>query len=955
MNAELLYTSAPAGLKQGSRGFCTVVSTAGMPINLASKLESLSGYRHVYPSGTPSANKNPVGFSHLRFSLGGRMVSVISRISDYGLDYSQRTNKLAHHIVVDAPMPPSGPAALLLQSGLMRDAWDGRCATVPPPALPIMEVPPRVCSEWESMTGDAGWGGVVANTWLRPQPKPLFIVFSEDQAPRLLSLIAESIALLPVRQRWQATFGTYVTNLPPDVDCKVRCVIAGSEEARMASARGTVINLTAPIGPAVDSDATRAARDGLSLGGGATIREPISVADPETSESDPSPSAVPPAYEEFEFDVDKPFGEVASQAPPDVRYTGTRFKTQPTQPAPAAPLRIPYWAVPAAATLALLLLLGLAGYGIYKNTPQISLGANDPQRPERDQLDEQQRKQEEVQREQQEREQQEKQKLEQEQQRIPTDDVTAAAFKLSLEVPSLPSTDASVIEVEVSAEALNAVAKIEPLKPLPAEWEQWKVIWKWQRKELDSIWKDMDNGSTAQIGITNKEAIKTEFRVIAIVSNLSSGQSLPPIESKIIKVSNVTSPPPPAYKSEDFDLNIQFILKGNQDGRPIDIPLQTGVRGAIAEGAIKPKIGVDAGGYKATYKWILKSSPPEEKPIPNASDANLPITRDLPPKSAISCEATIKFDSGAEIVVKSRDPPLQIADVLAATIDLQDVLKSSSIPDFIFPIEIPNSLEAIAKGNNRGEGISAFGFKLQKDPNFAASVVKTAFRNLKASAENADTKKLIELEGKLKDYQKNHKEIRKKIDALKAVCQNKGKDIEWAMNIVNVINTNDSADFTTFKNALIPLVRKAQDAIEEYNKSFPSTVTSPPNDMSAFKAIAMRNRWFNPVPPDSVDREFNGFLVSLKEFKSFWEEEARSLQDLGRTPRKLFDSLLREIDDFENDRRDLLRESVSFETKADAFAIYAKSKSAGKDEDVLPEKDKKLGDFGMCIMLKFIN
>jgi len=368
MNAELLYTSAPAGLKQGSRGFCTVVSTAGMPINLASKLESLSGYRHVYPSGTPDANKNPVGFSHLRFSLGGRMVSLISRISDYGLDYSQRTNKLAHHIVVDTPMPPSGPAALLLHSDVMRDVWDGRCVTVPPPALPIMEVPPRVCREWESMTGDAGWGGVVANTWLRPQPKPLFIVFSEDQAPRLLSLIAESIALLPVRQRWQATFGTYVTNLPPDVDCKVRCVIAGSEEARMASARGTVIDLTKTMGPAVDCDETRGARAGLLIGG-ATTRASVSVPDAQTLELDASAYAIPPDHEEFEFDTGKSFEDETNQIPPSVRSPGTRFKVK-VKVRKRTKAGLPIREIVAVSCCALLLILGFVGYTSYQSSQQ---------------------------------------------------------------------------------------------------------------------------------------------------------------------------------------------------------------------------------------------------------------------------------------------------------------------------------------------------------------------------------------------------------------------------------------------------------------------------------------------------------------------------------------------------------------------------------------------------------
>lgn len=267
MNAELLYTSAPHGLKQGSRGFCTVLSTVGMPLNLATKLESLSGYRHLYPSGTPDASKNPVSFSHLRFTVGGRQISVLSRISDYGLDYSQRTNKLAHHIVVDGPMPACGPAALLAESGVMRDHWDGQCVNVPSaPALPALSAEPGVCRTWESITGDAGWGGVVANAWLSSSPRPVFILFGEDQSTELLVLIHESLALLPSNKRWQATFGTYVTTLPPDVECRVRCVVSGSDEARMASARGTVIDLTSPLGQAASSDAVDAARKGVIIG-----------------------------------------------------------------------------------------------------------------------------------------------------------------------------------------------------------------------------------------------------------------------------------------------------------------------------------------------------------------------------------------------------------------------------------------------------------------------------------------------------------------------------------------------------------------------------------------------------------------------------------------------------------------------------------------------------------------
>ena len=319
MNAELLYTSAPQGLKQGSRGFCTVLSTVGMPLNIATKLESLSGYRHLHPSGTPDAAKNPVNHSHMKLTVGGRTLSVISRISDYGLDYSQRTNKLAHHVVVDSPMPTCGPAALLGDPSVIRSEWDGNCVNIPtPPTFPALSVEPDVCQAWESIAGDAGWAGVVANAWLNNASKPIFLIFSEDQSPEILPLIAEAIAILPPSKRWQATFGTYVTNLPPDVDCKVRCVVAGSDEARMASARGVVIDLTQPCGPAPSSEAATAARNGTFVGARSNV--PPSHGSMEVDEE--QPPAIGDTIEDSEptdFDPERPFGTQSAGPPPTIR------------------------------------------------------------------------------------------------------------------------------------------------------------------------------------------------------------------------------------------------------------------------------------------------------------------------------------------------------------------------------------------------------------------------------------------------------------------------------------------------------------------------------------------------------------------------------------------------------------------------------------------------------------
>lgn len=342
MNAELLYTSAPQGLKQGSRGFCTVLSTVGMPLNIATKLESLSGYRHLHPSGTPDAAKNPVNHSHLKLTVGGRTLSVISRISDYGLDYSQRTNKLAHHVVVDSPMPTCGPAALLGDPSVIRSEWDGNCVNIPtPPAFPALSVEPAVCRAWESIAGDAGWAGVVANAWLNNASKPIFLIFSEDQSPEILPLIAEAIAILPHSKRWQATFGTYVTNLPPDVDCKVRCVVAGSDEARMASARGVVIDLTQPCGPAPSSEAATAARNGTFVGARSNV-PPLHGSLDVDEEQPPAIGDTIEDSEPTDFDPERPFGTQSAGPPPTIRPGTGRIvhqrKTKNPSPKPSTTL-----------------------------------------------------------------------------------------------------------------------------------------------------------------------------------------------------------------------------------------------------------------------------------------------------------------------------------------------------------------------------------------------------------------------------------------------------------------------------------------------------------------------------------------------------------------------------------------------------------------------------------------
>ncbi|KAA5539881.1 hypothetical protein FYK55_22800 [Roseiconus nitratireducens] len=311
MSTELLYTSAPKGLRHGSRGFCTVLTTSGMPINVIGKLESISGYRHLFPPDSPRAGENPVTQAHQRVSLGGQLVSVISRIAAYGTDYSGRTNKLAHHVALDASeLPQAGPAWLLQQPTVMRSQWYGQCETPPTgPSIPRGDQPPRICSSWKSVTGDAGWGGVVAEAFAADAGQPFWIVYSLDHQDRLLEMMDESISLLPPSQRWRATFNTFAVNVPPDVDCRVRMVPAGTEEARFATSAGKCVDLTRTQSITTASQWVERARgklrgDGVSVGtstGFSAVQDPVDSegasvwSSSEESASGPPPTPQPPA------------------------------------------------------------------------------------------------------------------------------------------------------------------------------------------------------------------------------------------------------------------------------------------------------------------------------------------------------------------------------------------------------------------------------------------------------------------------------------------------------------------------------------------------------------------------------------------------------------------------------------------------------------------------------------
>lgn len=261
---ELIYTSAPRGLRPGSFGFCTVAMTGGMPVALIERLESLSSY-------DSAGDGKPVIFSHWKIPLGVRRRSLLSRVAPSGLDYSGRENKLAHHILLDPnEVPAGGPAWTLLQPEAMLTEWRGDTRLLPAnKTLPPGDSLPRPCATWESVCGDAGWAGVLAEALLRDPTTICYLTIPPETDS--LMLLDEALALLPHQLRWRVSFTTRFTSLPVDLTCAVRCVTPGSQAALEAAGNASLfIDLTRRE-RAPDSASADAARDGFALKLPATV------------------------------------------------------------------------------------------------------------------------------------------------------------------------------------------------------------------------------------------------------------------------------------------------------------------------------------------------------------------------------------------------------------------------------------------------------------------------------------------------------------------------------------------------------------------------------------------------------------------------------------------------------------------------------------------------------------
>lgn len=210
MAQQLIFTSTPQGLEPGRTGYCTVARHKDLRHRLVRELERLS----VYDFGQQTGSSRSDICIFRKVPLGSEEFYVLTKICDAGLDYTNRTNYLAHHLILDGfeiATSPS-PAEIFLN-------WDGWLRTWPDGPRYFSEeesvtltsckssglIP---CQSWLQVTNDPGNAASLVSPEL---VKPIVVEGNAGNPNTLLTLFAESSALLKISlDAWDFSFTTFL-------------------------------------------------------------------------------------------------------------------------------------------------------------------------------------------------------------------------------------------------------------------------------------------------------------------------------------------------------------------------------------------------------------------------------------------------------------------------------------------------------------------------------------------------------------------------------------------------------------------------------------------------------------------------------------------------------------------------------------------------------------------------
>ena len=235
---QLVFTSSPRTLTAGQSGYGTVARSPDLRDALIQRLEQLSYFQHW---AGPAGNAVPPVIAAYRIlDLRGIKYHLLTRIQDAGLDFTQRTNHLAHHLVFTpdelAGLP--SPAVIFRSWQGWHPAWTEEPRWLAPAECADLAQLPRAlpmpAKTWQRVTGDAGSAAALVGP---PLAGGCALLCTPAEQGLVLDLFAESLELLDLEgtrpaQKWQFPFTTCLQTADNASEFRWRVYVQGSPASK---------------------------------------------------------------------------------------------------------------------------------------------------------------------------------------------------------------------------------------------------------------------------------------------------------------------------------------------------------------------------------------------------------------------------------------------------------------------------------------------------------------------------------------------------------------------------------------------------------------------------------------------------------------------------------------------------------------------------------------------------
>jgi len=283
MAHHIIFTSTFSALS-GESGFGILAESPNVPKYLSDEITQVAANKEIFAIKDPNRNLNSVNFFFYIFDKW----YVLGKIKSTSNDHRGSFNYLGQFFALDIfELQDCGPVAILGVLPFVK-SFEGEPRILPPCVIPIVPNPAKeICHQWASVTGDAGWGGALAESLQLDQTS---IVLYDNALPgsKCLDLIGESLSLLSPENRWNVTFSTHGDWFPRVNLVKLRMLQQGSDLSNQFKANSYFINLTQkPMPPARGGELVTAARNGDHPG-----------ENPSPGCSNPDPSPAPMEFQE---------------------------------------------------------------------------------------------------------------------------------------------------------------------------------------------------------------------------------------------------------------------------------------------------------------------------------------------------------------------------------------------------------------------------------------------------------------------------------------------------------------------------------------------------------------------------------------------------------------------------------------------------------------------------------